>query len=153
MPPSTTSRRDSLSAASEALQGHHVGWHPERPPAEDGDAVDREGERTSVPVDLNGPESDRTQVHVEAVDRQVHGVERLRAVGVGPPSFRVGYPDDTVDDAVAVHIGNGGRLTMVPDAQLDLGPGVDPRELHSNADRSARSVTGCDHVTLGDERP
>lgn len=151
MPPSTTSRSDSRSASSDA-KGHDIRGHPEGTPAEHGHTVHRDPECAAVPIGLHGAEPDGPQFHVQAVGGEAHRVQRLGAVGVRPPSFGVGYPDDGVDASAALQYRHDGSLAMIPDVHLHLGPGVHSLEEQSDADHSARSLTGRDQVALRHER-
>ena len=102
-------------------QGHHVGGHPERAPAEDGNPVQREGECAARPVDLDRPEPDlpqrparcrrRPDGRDRAVGRRVCAATTVRRRGPGPSTRR--RCSRRLRRTVAV-------CASLPDTELDL---------------------------------
>ncbi len=128
MPASTNSCNDSAERCLRGPERDDVRWHPERATAEDGSAVQREGERTVLPLHLDRAESHVAQVDLDVMDAQTQRVQRLVAVRVGPPAGNVGNPDRCRDDVSGAVIDDGDLLAVLPHPQFGPGGSTDTLE-------------------------
>jgi len=135
-----------------SIQGHGIGRHPARAPAEERNIVYGNGECSVIPVDLDGPEPDGTQIHVDSVNGETHRIERLGAMGMGPPQLGVRDRDHRFNDRVAACFDSGGRLAHLSNSEHGLATCIDSLDEQSNADGSVRPVAARVDVSLGYER-